>query len=364
MSNGQKVPWATLSVIAVCIAVAFSEALSPGLTKSLALVPGQLTPLSFIGSPFAHENILHLLANMIFLAAVGPLVEFSRGAWRFLLLYFVGGLAGTLGHLAIAAAAGSGTPLLGASGAVAACVGYCAVRFMRTKVPILPNIGVPVGAIALVWVVVQIAGGLLKVGELGGGDMSGSAFWAHIAGFLAGLAMSVVLGGLKEARQSYGHEVLERMNLRGPAAVLAAAEEHLKLHPGDKKALRERAEALEEMHEPEAMSAYRDLLAVASSEEKPEIIAVLAKGRGFDRMPVVERLRLADSLAEPISKISVLKSITEGAPDVRTPDALLSLALAARDSQPDLFKRALDRLTTEFPMHDATGIARQKGLIS
>ena len=74
---------------------------------------------------FLHDpqNILHLLGNLVFLAAVGPLVESEVGPLRFVVVYVLAGLAGVAAHWSVAASSGVGTPLIGASSAIAGCVG-------------------------------------------------------------------------------------------------------------------------------------------------------------------------------------------------------------------------------------------------
>ncbi len=64
---------------------------------------------------FMHAHPLHLAVNVLGLWFIGPEVEFSLGRTRFLVLYFVSGIAGGALQTAFAP---SDLPLVGASGAV------------------------------------------------------------------------------------------------------------------------------------------------------------------------------------------------------------------------------------------------------
>ena len=85
----------TLVLVAANLAVAFFAPFSP-MMANFAFDPFKPNLLSALTCLFLHDpsNILHLLGNMVFLAAVGPLVESSLGPTKFLVVYLVGGLAG------------------------------------------------------------------------------------------------------------------------------------------------------------------------------------------------------------------------------------------------------------------------------
>lgn len=311
-----------------------------------------------------HQNVIHLLGNMVFLAAVGPLVEFAVGRWQFLTIYVGGGLAGVAGHWILTSGMAADQPLVGASGSIAACVGYCAVRFMSAKVPIAPHIGLPVGALAVVWIGLQALGGFVRIGE---SDAGTTAFWAHLAGFLAGLLLSLVFRAPSEANRKLGHEVLDKMNDRSPAAALAAAEHHLRRHPGDRRALRMKAEALHLLHDQEGeQSVYLELLDSATDLDQVELLRKLEACGGLIRLSVGARQRLADQHGAQFPDIAdaLLTSILDD-PDAgaQVPDTLLSLATLVKDSQPAKSSELLERLTTQYALHPATELARSRGLI-
>jgi rhomboid protease GluP len=102
-------------------------------TRTLLLFGADYVPLvrndlqlhRLIASTFIHLNVMHLLMNMVSLHQVGTALEAHYGRWRFLALYFVAGIGGSLGSLAyywrhpVVSA--------GASGAICGLIGAAAV---------------------------------------------------------------------------------------------------------------------------------------------------------------------------------------------------------------------------------------------
>lgn len=69
---------------------------------------------------FLHASIIHLAFNMLALYWLGSVVEQALGTGRFLLVYFVAGLAGSAGALVLT---GPLVPTVGASGAIYGILG-------------------------------------------------------------------------------------------------------------------------------------------------------------------------------------------------------------------------------------------------
>src|SRR5690606_15057541 len=92
----------------------------------------ELDPVRLVTHAFLHGDVMHLLGNMFFLAALGLLVEGALGPWRFALLYLVGAVGAGL----FSAAWNWGAPGggLGASGAIAALMGAFCVLWGRRPV--------------------------------------------------------------------------------------------------------------------------------------------------------------------------------------------------------------------------------------
>src|SRR5262245_6911383 len=69
---------------------------------------------------FLHASLLHLAFNMLALYWLGTIVEQALGTSRFLLVYFVSGIAGSAGALALS---GPSAFTVGASGAIYGILG-------------------------------------------------------------------------------------------------------------------------------------------------------------------------------------------------------------------------------------------------
>ena len=159
----------------------FGHALLP---PDLAVVPPWMTVLT---SMFLHAGWLHLLGNMLYLWIFGDNVEASMDRVRFLVFYVACGAAAAFAQAL--ADPQSHIPMVGASGAIAGALGGYLVLHPRARVlmviliPILwPRFYVPA------WIVLAVWFGLQLFGEFGStGD--GVAYWAHIGGFVAGMAL-------------------------------------------------------------------------------------------------------------------------------------------------------------------------------
>jgi rhomboid family protein len=138
---------------------------------------------------FLHGGWLHIGGNMLFLWIFGNNVEDRLGRVTFVLFYLIGGLAAT--GLQLAFDANSVVPNLGASGAIAAILGAYAVMFPRARVYTLvifffiTAVELPALVVLGGWFVLQLFSG---VGSLGTDVNGGVAYWAHVGGFVFGLA--------------------------------------------------------------------------------------------------------------------------------------------------------------------------------
>lgn len=164
----------------------------PAAAREAGLDPTNLLPL--ISNTFLHGGYLHLIVNMWTLWLFGLPVEDRLGPSRFAALYLGCGAAGSLAHLAFNLS--SQVPALGASGAIAGVLGAFVWIYPKAKVAaVVPIIIIPwifhLPAIlyAGIWFLIQIVEGW---GSLGADPMSGGiAWWAHIGGFAAGLALAI-----------------------------------------------------------------------------------------------------------------------------------------------------------------------------
>ena len=142
-------------------------------------------------SMFLHGGWLHIAGNMLFLWVFGNNVEDRLGRITFLLLYVLGGLAAT--GLQVAFDPNSAVPNVGASGAIAAVLGSYLVMFPRARIHTLvifffiTFLELPASFVLLAWFVLQLFSGVGGMGnQLGGGV----AYWAHVGGFVFGLAVT------------------------------------------------------------------------------------------------------------------------------------------------------------------------------
>lgn len=162
------------------------------------VVPAQLWTgqpaelLTLFTSMFLHGGWLHLLSNLWALAIFGDNVEDRLGRGRYLAFYLIGGVAAALVQAWVDPAAR--TPMIGASGAIAAVLAAYLVLFpgarVITLVPVffLPwLIEIPAVLYLGVWFLSQFFSGVLAL------DVSaaagGVAYWAHIGGFVVGLLL-------------------------------------------------------------------------------------------------------------------------------------------------------------------------------
>jgi membrane associated rhomboid family serine protease len=165
------------------------------------LTPGDISDI-FTGM-FMHGGFAHIAGNMLYLWIFGDNVEDSMGHAKYLAFYLVGGVVASLAHILTNPA--SQIPTVGASGAIAAVLGAYLVLYPSSRVLTIIPLGfflrmtlVPASLVLGMWFVLQLFSGVLS---LGGPDVGGVAFWAHIGGFLAGVLMGLLLA--KRRRPEY-----------------------------------------------------------------------------------------------------------------------------------------------------------------
>lgn len=156
-------------------------------------IDGQASGITVLSSMFMHGGWMHLIGNMWFLYIFGNNVEDSMGSLRFLVFYLLCGAAAAAAQYGFNAA--SPVPMVGASGAIGGVMGAYIVLYPRVHVHMLLFLGFFVTTFAIpafgmlgYWMVVQLIGGFNSIGASGGG----TAFWAHIGGFVAGMALIFV----------------------------------------------------------------------------------------------------------------------------------------------------------------------------
>ena len=128
---------------------------------------------------FLHANFVHIIFNMIALVIVGPAVEVLLGKVRFLALYLIAGLGGSVGSYLLSNPRDVG---IGASGAIVGVMAAYVVLGLRRGLPVAPVVG------------------LLVVNFVIG--FSGNIDWrAHLGGLVTGAVLALAYdyaGGLRD----------------------------------------------------------------------------------------------------------------------------------------------------------------------
>jgi len=163
------------------------------------LVP---VPLTIFTAMFMHGGWLHLLSNMLYLWIFGDNIEDILGHVKYLVFYIFCGIAATLVHGFINI--DSQIPTIGASGAIAGILGAYMFLFPRARIKTLVIIFffvkiVYIPAIIMLgfWILIQAISGFVEYGLRTG---SGIAWFAHIGGFITGLALIAILKKRKGRR--------------------------------------------------------------------------------------------------------------------------------------------------------------------
>lgn len=205
-----RVPYVTILVIAVNVGIFLYQLFSPeGLQYfvfKLGAIPYEIThfkslplvmmetreplarlspPLTLIVSMFMHGGIFHLVFNMLYLWIFGNNVEDFLGHAWFVVFYFLSGLGASLTHIVFNP--NSQVPMIGASGAIAGILGAYLILFPHARVLtfvflffFIRIIAIPAAFVLGIWILIQV----LSIGAGGG-----VAWFAHIGGFLIGIAL-------------------------------------------------------------------------------------------------------------------------------------------------------------------------------
>jgi len=225
-----RVPAATLSLIAANVAIYIVSNLLDyrHIADTFGFVAANPRPWQFLTHMFLHagwptepqapwteyvNSLLHIGGNMVYLWFAGSDLEDALGRGKFLLLYFVGGLASVLLYWGTAVAGrfpNLGEPVVGASGAISALLGFYVVRFPRFKIRLWFGAFIPVPFIMRqgitrisslffigFWIGLQIVFGVMAL-HAGGAPV---AYWGHIGGFALGL-----VAALSTREWRYGEE--------------------------------------------------------------------------------------------------------------------------------------------------------------
>jgi membrane associated rhomboid family serine protease len=195
-------PFVTVALIAVNAAV-FLYQVTRGpedlrlFVASYAVIPAWFWWPSLITSQFLHAGWMHIIWNMVYLWIFGDNVEDRLGHVPYLVFYLGAGAAAAL--LQVRFNPFSGVPMVGASGAIAGVMGAYFVLYPQSRVLtaifvlfFFDLVEIPAVFFLGFWFLMQLLSGVgsLGVASAAGG---GTAFWAHVGGFVVGAAVGLVL---------------------------------------------------------------------------------------------------------------------------------------------------------------------------
>ena len=204
-------PWVTGGLIAACVIVflwqiGHSAKELDQIFRTLGFIPaawfagpGEVgavaRQLPLVTSMFLHGGLLHLAGNMLYLWIFGNNVEEAMGHGRFLIFYLVCGIAAALAQAY--QAPGSSVPMVGASGAIGGVLSAYFLLHPLARVLVVVPLGlffwtarIPAYFVLGVWFVFQL---VMGGGAVADENAGGAAYWAHVGGFLAGMALLPIL---------------------------------------------------------------------------------------------------------------------------------------------------------------------------
>ena len=175
------------------------------ITSGHIIIPSSLQPawLTIFTSMFLHGGYMHIIGNMWFFWIFGNNVEDYFGTIRFLIFYLLGGIVAALAQIAVAPY--SKTPVIGASGAIAAVMGAYFYLFPRSRIKTLAFlfffitfIEIPAPFFLLIWILMQFSSAFMSFGAA-----TGVAYWAHIGGFTFGLLVAIIFKSMNRRRNEF-----------------------------------------------------------------------------------------------------------------------------------------------------------------
>jgi len=205
----------TILIIINILVYAYQRLMTAGPNSTLVF-QFAFIPANFLSAPtdpgnirniftamFMHAGLLHLAGNMLYLWIFGDNVEDVWGSLRYLIFYLVGGVAATFTHVFTNPT--SAIPTVGASGAIAAVLGAYLVLYPQSRILTFIPLGyfmtlklLPASIVLGAWFILQLFSGVLS---FGGPNVGGTAFWAHIGGFVTGVLLALLFGKRRQSAQ-------------------------------------------------------------------------------------------------------------------------------------------------------------------
>jgi membrane associated rhomboid family serine protease len=345
-------------------------------------------PWTLVTHMFMHAGWGHLLGNLWFFLLVAPPLEDRWGVRMFLVLYLVGGLVAALSMFPLLA--GTDQPLLGASGAVAACMGAFCVRHWNAKARFfwVRGLGMSSAKWGEIWMPAWLMIGLWAAEQAMYASVQRYvpvAVWAHLGGFAFGAGLALALRATRWEDRFFETEMLrggkpsiddvdtrmaldltEKRAWRDASAYTIKA---LERHPDHPVLLAVHARSLAHLGDPaEASRALSRAIAEARATGPSEHLLDAAQALG-ERVatlgldPVLEQLlgRWFEESGEPDDALWVYRDLAESHPaHALAPRALYRIADLHRTRRGDRVaaSAAYRVLLERYPEHPLAAQAR------
>ena len=194
---GVTVTLIVLNVLVFLFQSSLGERGQEAFVYAFGLVPAYFSFFTVFSSMFVHGGLAHIAGNLLFLWIFGDNVEDRLGHLRFVFFYLLCGFLAALSQLVLDP--DSTVPMVGASGAIAGVMGAYLVLYPHSRVLMLfqfPSLRFELPAVAFLgmWFFVQFLNGIGQLPVFQQDQISGGvAFWAHVAGFVAGVVLVVFM---------------------------------------------------------------------------------------------------------------------------------------------------------------------------
>ncbi|MEM6903064.1 MAG: rhomboid family intramembrane serine protease [Pseudomonadota bacterium] len=189
-------PYVVYAIILINCAVFAATNYAPLLIFELGFLPtwaGLLSePMTLASYQFVHGGWGHIFANLLMLYIFGDNIEDSMGHGKFLLFYLLTGAGSALLYGAVEGLAGAEPrTLIGASGSIAGVLAAYVMLHPRARVLVLVAFKFPVFAPSWMLIGIYVALDIVMAfsGGFGRPDAASVGWWAHIGGFVTGLAL-------------------------------------------------------------------------------------------------------------------------------------------------------------------------------
>jgi membrane associated rhomboid family serine protease len=208
-------PFVTVAIIiANALVFVYELSLGPyanGFVLYFGLVPAAFSWANVFTSMFVHGGLLHVAGNMLYLWIFGDNVEDQMGHGRFLVFYLACGTVAALAQTMMAS--DSVVPMVGASGAIAGVMGAYFVLYPRSRIVSLLFLFIFIQIVEIpaifflgFWFLMQFLSGIGSIATTAQ-SAGGVAFWAHVAGFGAGVGGILVFRKRERQRVEWWNEI-------------------------------------------------------------------------------------------------------------------------------------------------------------